>query len=97
MASAKLFFRGDCKGRCTVGLFDFAAEFGKKLFGKDDDTTQKIQQEMKKTIPAYLITGIEYQNGAVALFGKANSADALEKSILTAGNLEGVHAVGYCQ
>ncbi len=80
-----------------MGLFDFAAEFGKNLFGKDDDAAEKIQQEIEKNNLGVSDPGIEYQNGAVALFGKANSADALEKSILTAGNLKGVHAVGYYQ
>ena len=34
-----------------MGLFDFAKEFGKKLFGKDDDAAEKITQHIQESNP----------------------------------------------
>ena len=76
-----------------MGLFDFAADFGKKLFGKNEDAAEKIQQEIEKDNPGISGLEVEYQNGAVTLSGKAESADALEKTVLMAGNIQGVHTV----
>ncbi len=76
-----------------MGLFEFAAEFGKKLFGKNDDAAEKIQQDIEKNNPGLSDLGVEYQNGVVTLSGKAESADAMEKAVLMAGNVQGVHAV----
>jgi len=76
-----------------MGLFDFAAEFGKKLFGKNDDAAEKIQQDIEKNNPGMSGLGVEYQNGVVTLSGRAESADAMEKAVLMAGNVQGVHAV----
>ncbi len=77
-----------------MGLFDFAAEFGKKLFRKnDDDAAGKIQQDIEKNNPGISGLGVEHQNGVVTLSGKAESADALEKAVLMAGNVQGVHTV----
>jgi len=76
-----------------MGLFDFAADFGKKLFGKNEDAAEKIQQEIEKDNPGISGLEVEYQNGAVTLSGKAGSADALEKTVLMAGNIQGVHTV----
>ncbi len=76
-----------------MGLFDFAAEFGKKLFGKNDDPAEKIQQEIEKSNPGISGLGVEYQDGVVHLSGNAKSADAMEKAVLMAGNVRGVHSV----
>jgi len=76
-----------------MGLFDFAAEFGKKLFGKNDDAAEKIRQDIEKNNPGMSGLGVEYQNGVVTLSGRAESADAMEKAVLRAGNVQGVHAV----
>ena len=76
-----------------MGLFDFAAEFGKKLFGKNDDAAEKIRQDIEKNNPGMSGLGVEYQNGVVTLSGRAESADAMEKAVLMAGNVQGVHAV----
>jgi len=76
-----------------MGLFDFAAKFGKKLFGKSDNPAEKIQQNIEKTNPGVSGLGVEYQDGVVTLSGKAESADALEKTVLMAGNVQGVHTV----
>ncbi len=76
-----------------MGLFDFAAEFGKKLFGKDDNAAEKIQRDIEKNNPGVADLGIEYQDGVVTISGQTESADALEKAVLMAGNVKGVHTV----
>ncbi len=76
-----------------MGMFDFVAEFGKKLFGKDDDPAEKIQQEIEQSNPGVSGLGVSYEEGTVILSGQAESADALEKAVLMAGNVRGVHTV----
>ncbi len=76
-----------------MGMFDFVAEFGKKLFGKADDPAEKIQQEIENTNPGVSGLEVTYEEGTVILSGQAESADAREKAILMAGNVQGVHTV----
>ena len=76
-----------------MGLFDFARNMGKKLFGGDDDPAEKIKEHIEEDNPG--IDGLEvtYEGGKVIIAGEATSADALEKAVLMAGNIEGVEAV----
>ncbi len=76
-----------------MGLFDFARNMGKKLFGGDDDPAEKIKEHIEEDNPG--IDGLEvtYESGKVIIAGEATSADALEKAVLMAGNIEGVEAV----
>lgn len=76
-----------------MGLFDFAANLGKKLFGKDDDPAEAIKKHIEKANPGVSDLDVEYKDGTVALTGKAASADAMEKAVLMAGNVEGVAEV----
>ena len=76
-----------------MGLFDFARNMGKKLFGGEDDPAEKIKQHIEEDNPG--IDGLEvtYEGGKVIIAGEAASADAVEKAVLMAGNIEGVEAV----
>ena len=76
-----------------MGLFDFARNMGKKLFGGEDDPAEKIKQHIEEDNPG--IDGLEvtYEGGKVVIAGEAASADAVEKAVLMAGNIEGVEAV----
>ncbi|MGH1537114.1 MAG: peptidoglycan-binding protein LysM [Gammaproteobacteria bacterium] len=76
-----------------MGLFDFAKEFGKKLFGKDDDPADKIRQHIEESNPGVDPFSVSYNEGVVSLSGQANSQDAYEKVILMAGNVKGVTEV----
>lgn len=76
-----------------MGLFDFASNFGKKLFGKDDDPAEKIKQQIEADNPGIKNLDVRYEDGKVVLSGDAESADALEKSVLIAGNVKGVSEV----
>lgn len=76
-----------------MGLFDFAADWGKKLFGKDDDPAEKIKQHIEKENPGIKNLGVAFENGKVKLSGETDSADAFEKAVLMAGNIRGVGEV----
>lgn len=76
-----------------MGLFDFAANIGKKLFGKDDEAPEKIQDHIAADNPGIDDLGVEFNDGVVTLSGKAESSEALEKAILMAGNVKGVTKV----
>lgn len=76
-----------------MGLFDYALDVGKKLFGGDDDPAEKIKEHIEEDNPG--INGLEvtFEDGKAILTGEAESAEALEKAILMAGNAKGVGQV----
>jgi nucleoid-associated protein YgaU len=76
-----------------MGLFDFAADFGKKLFGSDDDPADKIKAHIESDNPGVRNLGVAYDDGKVVLSGEADSAEVVEKTVLIAGNVQGVTEV----
>jgi len=76
-----------------MGLFDFAKDFGKKLFGSDDDPAEEIKKHIEEDNPGISNLGVAYDEGTVDLSGKADSQDAVEKAVLIAGNVKGVTLV----
>ena len=76
-----------------MGLFDFAADLGKKLFGGDDDPAEKIQEQIEAANPGISDLRVAFNDGVVNLSGKAASAEAMEKAVLMAGNVKGVKKV----
>lgn len=76
-----------------MGLFDFVKDVGKKLFGHEAEASAKIREEIEKDNPGIKDLEVSYQNGVVSLAGDAQSADALEKAVLMAGNVQGVSEV----
>ncbi|MBT3048489.1 MAG: peptidoglycan-binding protein LysM [Candidatus Thiodiazotropha sp.] len=76
-----------------MGLFDFAADLGKKLFGRDDDPAEKIKQQIEADNPGIKDLDVGFEGGKVVLSGNAESAEALEKTVLIAGNVQGVSEV----
>ena len=77
-----------------MGLFDFAANMGKKLFGDDDaEAADKIKQAIEADTPGITGLDVKYEDGIVHLHGKAETTEALEKAILIAGNVKGVTEV----
>ena len=73
-----------------MGLFDFAKDMGKKIFGGGDDPAEKIKENIEANNPGITDLGVAYDNGVVDLSGKADSGDAVEKAVLLAGNVKGV-------
>ena len=76
-----------------MGLFDFFAETGKKLFGNDDEAADNIKQHIEADNPGVENLGVDYQSGVVSLSGNADSTEAMEKTVLMAGNVKGVSEV----
>ena len=76
-----------------MGLFDFAKDLGKKLFGGDDDPAEKIKGSIDAANPGVDGLDVKFEDGVVHLSGKADSAAALEKAVLMAGNVQGVTEV----
>lgn len=76
-----------------MGLFDFAKDLGKKIFGSDDDPAEKIQGSIAESNPGVEDLGVRFEDGVVHLSGKAESAEAMEKAVLMAGNVHGVDEV----
>ncbi len=76
-----------------MGLLDFAADLGKKLFGDDDDEAEKIKEAIEASNPGISDVKVAYADGEVKLTGNADSPEALEKAVLIAGNVKGVSAV----
>jgi nucleoid-associated protein YgaU len=76
-----------------MGLFDFVKEIGSKLFNRDEEAAEKIKKHIEAMNPG--ITGLEvnFSNGVVSLSGQAASAEAMEKAVLMAGNVQGVAGV----
>jgi len=76
-----------------LGLFDFVKEIGHKLFNRDEDAAAKIKKHIEDSNPG--ISGLEvaFKNGTVSLSGQAASAEAMEKAVLMAGNVQGVSDV----
>jgi nucleoid-associated protein YgaU len=76
-----------------MGLFDFIIDQGKKLFGPGDDPATKIKQEIESANPGIKNLNVEFKDGHVNLSGEAASAEAMEKAVLMAGNVQGVKQV----
>src|SRR5512143_2213591 len=76
-----------------MGLFDFAINMGKKLFGAGEDPAAKIKQEIEASNPGIQNLNVDFKDGKVSLSGDAASAEAMEKAVLIAGNVQGVSEV----
>ena len=76
-----------------MGLFDFIKEIGHKLFNRDEEAAEKIKKHIEAMNPGITGLGVSYSNGEVSLSGQAASAEAMEKAVLLAGNVQGVSEV----
>jgi len=78
-----------------MGLFDFASDIGKKVFGIGDaDAAEKIKQDIEENNPG--IENLEviiHDETVCQLKGTCKSAEAKEKAILMAGNMKGISGV----
>ena len=72
-------------------LLNFVRNAGKKLFGGDDlEAAEKIKAHIESDNPGITNLEVAYKEGQVSLSGEAESAEAMEKAVLLAGNVEGV-------
>ncbi len=76
-----------------MGLFDFVSSMGKKLFSDDGDAANSIKAAIEDDNPGVSNLGVAFESGKVSLSGDAESAEAMEKAVLIAGNVKGVSDV----
>ena len=76
-----------------MGLFDFFKDMGEKIFGSEDEAAEKIKENIEAANPGIQDLNVTYNDGVVELTGTADSADAMEKAVLMAGNVKGVSEV----
>lgn len=76
-----------------MGLFDFAANIGKKIFNKEEDASQAVTEHLNEDNPGVENVQVTVENGVANLSGVAATAAAVEKAVLMAGNIEGISEV----
>lgn len=76
-----------------MGLFDFFKDMGEKIFGSEDEAAEKIKENIEASNPGIQNLNVAYHDGVVELTGTADSAEAMEKAVLMAGNVKGVSEV----
>ncbi|MGV6809511.1 MAG: peptidoglycan-binding protein LysM [bacterium] len=76
-----------------MGLFSFANDIGKRIFGGDDDPAEKLQAHIAEDNPGIQDLSVEVEGDTAVLKGEAETPEALEKAVLMAGNTLGIGAV----
>ena len=77
-----------------MGLFDFAADIGKKVFGIGDaDAAEQIKQNIEANNPGVTDLSVSLDDEICTLGGECGSLEAKEKTVLMAGNMKGVGSV----
>ncbi|WP_419851667.1 peptidoglycan-binding protein LysM [Actinobacillus pleuropneumoniae] len=76
-----------------MGLFDFAANIGKKIFNKEEEASQAVTEHLNEDNPGVENVQVTVENGVANLTGIAATAAAVEKAVLMAGNIEGISEV----
>ena len=76
-----------------MGLFDFARNIGNKLFGSEDEAPEKIKGHIEEENPGVSNLEVSVKDGVATLNGQAESAEAMQKAVLMAGNVKGISEV----
>ena len=76
-----------------MGLFDFVKDIGNKIFGSEDEAPEKIKKHIENANPGISNLEVSVENGVATLSGQAESAEAMEKAVLMAGNIKGIGEV----
>ncbi|MBT8116134.1 MAG: peptidoglycan-binding protein LysM [Arenicella sp.] len=77
-----------------MGLFDFAADIGQKVFGIGDaDAAEKIKEKIESNNPGVSDLSVSLDGDVCSIGGTCDSAMAREKVVLMAGNMKGVGSV----
>jgi nucleoid-associated protein YgaU len=77
-----------------MGLFDFAADIGKKVFGIGDaNAADQIKQNIEANNPGVNDLVVSLDDEICTLGGTCDSVEAKEKVVLMAGNMKGVGSV----
>jgi nucleoid-associated protein YgaU len=89
-------YRNPLQKENTMGLFDFVKEIGKKIFppeAKPEDAATKIKSEIEGAGLGINGLTVAYADGRCTLAGECPSAEAMQKAVLIAGNIQGVSEV----
>ncbi len=78
-----------------MGFFAFAHNIGRKLFGSEEEAPEKIKSHIEEDNPGIENLEINVKDGVVELSGEAESAEAMEKAVLMAGNVKGIREVRF--
>ena len=77
-----------------MGLFDFASDIGKKVFGIGDaDAAEKIKENIEANNPGVSDLSVALDDEICTIGGNCDSIEAKEKTVLMAGNMKGVGSV----
>jgi len=76
-----------------MGLLNFAKGIGKKLFNNEAEASDKIVSYIEEDNPGVNNLQVTVEDGVASVSGEAESAEALEKTVLMAGNVRGVSEV----
>ena len=76
-----------------MGLFDFWKDKGEEVIEDDEKAAENIKAHVEASNPGVQNLEVAYNDGVVELSGDADSAEAMEKAVLLAGNVQGVGEV----
>ena len=76
-----------------MGLFDFARNIGKKIFGSEDEAPEKLKKHIEEDNPGINNLEIKVEDGVATITGDTDDPTALEKVILMTGNAMGIEEV----
>lgn len=76
-----------------MGLFDFARNIGKKIFGKEEEAPEALKAHVEQNNPGVENLQVQVQDGVATVSGNAQSPEALEKAVLMVGNAMGIQEV----
>lgn len=77
-----------------MGLFDFAADIGKSIFGIGDaNASDQIKENIEANNPGVTDLTVSLDDEICTLGGACDTAEAKEKTVLMAGNMKGVASV----
>jgi nucleoid-associated protein YgaU len=76
-----------------MGLFDYVANMGKKIFGSEAEASDKIKDYLEGDNPGVNDFQVTVKDGVATISGEAASTEAKEKAVLMVGNLQGVSQV----
>ena len=77
-----------------MGLFDFAADIGKSIFGIGDaNASDQIKENIEANNPGVTDLTVSLDDEICTIGGTCETAEAKEKTVLMAGNMKGVASV----
>ena len=76
-----------------MSLMGFARDIGRRLFDEDENAAEEIRQLIENNNPGVKDLSVTFDKGIVGLGGECASVEAMQKCVLMAGNVKGVHDV----